>query len=48
MLNYKELICIGCHYRWYANITKYLQLRRLPCPKCKKDGLVILTGEELK
>ena len=45
-MKYTELMCVGCHYRWYAQLSKYSQLRRIICPKCKVEGLIIATGEE--
>lgn len=40
-----ELICINCKYRWIGVYKCKTALNDLICPKCKKSGFVILTGQ---
>lgn len=43
-----ELICIKCKYRYIGTWNKDVWLRALYCPKCKKSGYTIATGQILE
>lgn len=42
-----EVICIRCKKRWVSVRPEEVLLKELQCPKCKKKGYVIETGEEI-
>ena len=41
-----EVICVKCGKRWIAVYPSGTILKDLQCPKCKRQGYVILTGQE--
>lgn len=41
-----EVICVKCGRRWIAVYPAGTLLKDLQCPKCKRQGYVILTGQE--
>lgn len=41
-----EVICVKCGKRWIAVYHAVTLLKDLQCPKCKRQGYVILTGQE--
>lgn len=43
-----EVVCLKCLQRWIAVHPESTKLKDLECPKCKKQGFTIETGEELK
>lgn len=40
-----EVICIKCKKRWISVRPTEVLLKDLQCPKCKKKGFVIETGQ---
>jgi len=40
-----EVICIKCHYRWFAVWPDGVWLKELECGGCHEIGYVIETGE---
>lgn len=40
-----ELICINCKKRWIAARPEIVLLKNIQCPKCKKQGYAIETGQ---
>jgi len=40
-----ELICINCKKRWIAARPEIVLLKEIQCPKCKKQGYTIDTGQ---
>ena len=40
-----ELICINCKKRWIAARPEAVLLKEIQCPKCKKQGYAIETGQ---
>ena len=43
-----EVICIKCKKRWISARPTEVLLKDLQCPKCKKKGYVIETGQIIK
>lgn len=43
----KELICINCKHRYIGVYPVDLFMCQLECPKCKKRGFIIGTGQEI-
>ena len=43
-----EVICINCKYRWIAVRPTDTLLKDLECPKCRQQGYVIETGEQIE
>lgn len=43
-----EVICVSCKKRWIAVRPQQTRLKDMECPKCRKAGFVIETGEELR
>lgn len=43
-----EVICIRCRKRWISARPTEVLLKNLQCPKCKKKGYVIETGQIIK
>mgnify|MGYP002524631793 CR=1 FL=1 len=43
-----EVICIRCKKRWISTRPTVVLLKELQCPKCKKKGFVIETGQCLE
>ena len=44
----KELICIGCKYRFIDVSPCGLVLKDMVCPECGKTGYLICTGQDLE
>lgn len=44
----QEVVCLACLHRWIAVRNEKTLLKQLQCPKCKKGGNVIATGQELE
>lgn len=40
------VVCVKCGKRWIAVYPAGTLLKDLQCPKCKRQGYVILTGQE--
>lgn len=43
-----EVICIRCKKRWISARPTEVLLKNIQCPKCKKKGFVIETGQVIK
>lgn len=43
-----EVICVKCLKRWISARPESTLLKDLQCPKCKRAGYVIETGEDLE
>ena len=43
-----ELICVDCKKRWIAVRPEMVLLKEIECPKCKKQGYAIETGQKIK
>lgn len=43
-----EVICIRCKKRWFSARPEEVLLKNLECPKCKKKGYVIETGQVIE
>lgn len=43
----EELICVKCLQRWIGVFPEGTLLKDIECPKCKEQGFVIATGQEL-
>lgn len=43
-----ELICVNCKKRWIAARPETVLLKEIECPKCKKQGYAIETGQKIK
>lgn len=43
-----EVICVKCLERWISVRPESTWLKDLQCPKCKRTGYVIETGEYLE
>ncbi len=43
-----EVICVRCLKRWISVRPEGTKLKDLQCPKCKRAGYVIETGEDLE
>ena len=41
-----EVICVRCLYRYIAVMPEFSPLKDLECPKCRKRGGIIKTGQE--
>ena len=43
-----EVICVKCKKRWISVRPEGTWLKDLQCPRCKRAGYVIETGQELE
>lgn len=43
----KEVICLNCKHRYIAVYPADIWMVKLECPKCKKRGFIIGTGQDL-
>lgn len=43
-----EAICVSCLHRWIEVRPEGTLLKDLECPKCRKIGYVIATGQEIE
>lgn len=42
-----ELMCVVCYHRWIGTFPQSTLLKQLECPKCRRIGYVIKTGQTL-
>lgn len=42
-----ELICLRCRHRWISVHRTNTNLREYQCPRCRRRGTVIHTGQRL-
>lgn len=44
----RELICVGCGYRYIDAHPPEMWLKEIVCPNCQRQGHIIMTGQELE
>jgi DNA-directed RNA polymerase subunit RPC12/RpoP len=42
-----ELVCLRCRHRWISVHRTNTNLREYRCPRCRRMGMVIHTGQTL-
>ena len=41
----EEVMCVKCLHRWIGVLPEGTLLKNVECPKCRKQGYSILTGQ---